>query len=152
MDVRELKGIDVAPASRQPSVDDPARAAAKKEFEDAKEQLRVASENHDFGQEAVAKERIRRVLDSVGDPSSRSASRELPNDEERIRTSVAAAIRAALEEIAPVHPGAHRHLVDSLVSPSGKSPAYRPSREVTWQVNLTATDQNPPTTQPVSPP
>jgi hypothetical protein len=136
--VWDLKGIvpvSVA-ASVQPSLDAAAHAAAKTEYEEAVHQLEEAQRNADLGQIGAARKRLARLVDSVGVPTSRSATRQLPSDLDRVRAGVGQAIAAALREILAVHPEAHQHLEQSLVTPSGITPCYRPSVPTRWLVNL----------------
>ena len=128
-------------ASKQPTIDERARTeisgALRHDLEIANLALEQAEKNDDRDGAAAAKERLNELAAGAQQVAGRSTDRNLDNELERARTSVAKAISGALDEIAAVHPAAHAHLKESLVSPTGSSPSYRPASITIWQVNPT---------------
>jgi hypothetical protein len=59
-------------------------------------------------------------------------SRSMPEPVERCRDRVKKAIQATLDSMKSPMPLFHQHLVESIATPSGYEPCYRPKRSVHW--------------------
>lgn len=139
--VADLRGRGpVMLTSDQATFDGPARAAVgetlRHDVEVARLTLEQAEENDDRDGMAFAQERLANLAGQLHQAVGRPTERPLPNELQRTRSAVAKAIAKALDEIGQVHPLAQTHLKQSIVSPAGLSPAYRPVKPTTWQVNL----------------
>lgn len=142
VDVHDLKGATRIMTSHQSTLDEPARTALKKQLVDLEDQLATAEKLGDEGGAHHARAEIQRIVATVGNPKSMASNRSLPSESERVRSSVAQAIKTALAEIGNIHPEAHSHLVESLVAPTGSTPSYQPRSRTVWLVNPTGASFN----------
>ena len=128
----------VEAGTSQPTLSREAVEAAKSERAELVEQIDEAQKMNDQGRHEKLAEDLCRLDETLKNAHGISKVRPISDALSRQRTRIGKAITTALAALKQEHPGAHHHLLDSILTPSGLTPSYRPKTPTTWLVNPTA--------------
>ena len=139
----DVESLDRHASARMPRIragDDSAiDGSARQQYEDSLKQLGIELEDARTLNDQAAIDRISGEIHQVADilrsgTGISGTARPLTNDRERVRARVAGAMQTALDRIKIDHKPLHRHLRDSIRTPTGRSPSYNPDKSMNWSL------------------
>ena len=130
----ELVGGSDVGASPGPVLDQQARRAYEERIRDLQSDIDEARELGDAGQAERAEDELDALVQQLSEAFGLSGrARTTGSAAERARSAVSWRIRAAVRNLAEVHPELTRHLQNSVHT--GAWCSYRPETEVRWRLS-----------------